>query len=47
MTARSKFTVELDLAVTDPQSPSVLKVQQVINGETQEYNVQEDVRNAI
>jgi hypothetical protein len=33
--------------VKDPHSPSVLKVQRVINGETQEYNVQEDIENAI
>jgi len=33
--------------VKDPHSPSVLKVQQVINGETKEYIVQEDVENAI
>jgi hypothetical protein len=33
--------------VKDPHSPSVLKVQQVINGETKEYIIQEDVENAI
>jgi hypothetical protein len=33
--------------VKDPQSPSVLKVQQVINGKTHKYKVQEDVENAI
>ncbi len=33
--------------VKDPHSPSVLKVQRVINGEIQEYKVQEDVENAI
>jgi hypothetical protein len=33
--------------VRDPQSPSVLKVQCVINGKIQEYEVQEDVKNAI
>ena len=33
--------------VKDPHSPSVLKVQRVINGETKEYIVQEDVENAI
>jgi hypothetical protein len=33
--------------VKDPQSPSVLKVQQVINGEPHEYEVQEDIENAI
>jgi hypothetical protein len=33
--------------VKDPQSPSVLKVQQVTNGKTHEYKVQEDVKNAI
>jgi hypothetical protein len=31
----------------DPQSPSVLKVQRVINGKVKEYEVQEDVKNAI
>ncbi len=33
--------------VKDPQTPSVLKVQQVINGKTHEYKVQKDVENAI
>ncbi len=33
--------------VEDPQSPSVLKVQRVINGEVKEYKVQEDVKNSI
>jgi hypothetical protein len=33
--------------VKDLHSPSVLKVQRVIKGETQEYEVQEDVENAI
>jgi hypothetical protein len=33
--------------VKDHQSPSILKVQQVINGEPHEYNVQEDIENAI
>jgi hypothetical protein len=33
--------------VRDPQSPSILKVHSVINGETQEYEIQEDVKNAI
>jgi hypothetical protein len=33
--------------VKDPHSPSVLKVQRVINGMTQEYNVQEDFENTI
>jgi hypothetical protein len=33
--------------VKDPHSPSVLKVQRVVEGETQEYEVQEDVENAI
>jgi hypothetical protein len=33
--------------VKDPQSPSVLKVQRVINGEPHEYEVQEDIENAI
>jgi hypothetical protein len=33
--------------VRDPQSPSVFKVQHVINGETQEYEIQEDVENTI
>jgi hypothetical protein len=33
--------------VKDPHSPSVLKVQRVINNEVQEYEVQEDVENAI
>ncbi len=31
----------------DPQSPSILKVQRVINGEVQEYKTQEDIKNAI
>jgi hypothetical protein len=34
-------------SVKDPHSPSVLKVQRVIEGEIQEYEVQEDVKNAI
>jgi hypothetical protein len=33
--------------VKDPHSSSVLKVQRVIEGKTQEYEVQEDVENAI
>ena len=33
--------------VKDPQSPSVIKVQLVINGKTHKYKVQEDVENAI
>jgi hypothetical protein len=33
--------------VKDPHSPNVLKVQRVINGKIQEYEVQEDVKNAI
>jgi hypothetical protein len=33
--------------VKDPCSPSVLKVQRVVKGETQEYMVQEDVEQAI
>ncbi len=33
--------------VKDPHSPSILKVQRVINGETKKYIVQEDVENAI
>jgi hypothetical protein len=33
--------------VRDPQSPSVLKVQRVINREVQEYKTQEEVKNAI
>jgi hypothetical protein len=33
--------------VKDPHSPSVFKVQRVINGETKEYIIQEDVENAI
>ncbi len=33
--------------VKDPHSPSVLKVQRVVKGKTQEYEVQEDVENAI
>jgi hypothetical protein len=33
--------------VKDPHSQSVLKVQRVIEGKTQEYEVQEDVKNAI
>jgi hypothetical protein len=33
--------------VKDPHSPSVLKVQRVINGDMQEYEVQEDVKNVI
>jgi hypothetical protein len=34
-------------SVKDPHSPSVLKVQRVIKSETQEYEVQEDIENAI
>jgi hypothetical protein len=33
--------------VKDPHSPSVLKVQRVLDGETREYVVQKDVENAI
>ncbi len=33
--------------VKDPHSPSVLKVQRVMNGEIKEYEIQEDVKNAI
>jgi hypothetical protein len=33
--------------VIDLQSPSVLKVQHVINSKTQEYEIQEDIKNAI
>jgi hypothetical protein len=33
--------------VKDPHSPSVLKVQHVTNGEIKEYEIQEDVKNAI
>ena len=33
--------------VKNPHSPSVLKVQRVIEGKTQEYEVQEEVKNAI
>jgi len=33
--------------VKDPHSPSVLKVQRVIDGETKDYSIQEDVENAI
>ncbi len=33
--------------VKDPHSPSVLKVQQVLDGETKEYIIQEKVENEI
>ncbi len=33
--------------VMDPHSPSVLRVQQVVNGEVKEYIVQEDIEQAI
>ncbi len=33
--------------VKDPHSPNILKVQRVINDDVQEYEVQEDVENAI
>jgi hypothetical protein len=33
--------------VKDPHSPSVLKVQRLVEGKTKEYEVQEDVENAI
>jgi len=33
--------------VKDPHSPSVLKVQRVVEGKTEEYTVQEDVEQAI
>ncbi len=33
--------------VKDPHSPSVHKVQQVLDGETKEYIIQEDMENAI
>ncbi len=31
----------------DPNSPSVLRVQRVVNGEVKEYTMQEDVEQAI
>jgi hypothetical protein len=33
--------------VKDPHSPSVLKVQRVVEGEIKEYTVQEDIEKAI
>ncbi len=33
--------------VKDPCSPSVLRVQRVVNGEVKDYNVQEDIEQAI
>jgi len=33
--------------VKDPHNPSVLKVQLVLDGETKNYSIQEDVENAI
>jgi hypothetical protein len=33
--------------VKDPLSPSVLRVQRVVNGEVKEYIVQEDIKQAI
>ncbi len=33
--------------VKDPHSPSVLKVQRVLGGDTKEYTIQEDIENAI
>jgi hypothetical protein len=33
--------------IKDPHSPSMLKVQRVLDGETKEYVIQEDVENAI
>jgi hypothetical protein len=33
--------------VKDPQSPSVLRVQRVVNGKVKEYVVQEDMEQAI
>ncbi len=33
--------------VKDPLSPSILRVQRVVNGEVKEYIVQEDVEQAI
>jgi hypothetical protein len=33
--------------VKDPHSPSVLKVQRVLGGDTKEYTIQEDVKNTI
>jgi hypothetical protein len=33
--------------VKDPHSPSILKVQRFMNGEIKEYEIQEDVKNAI
>ncbi len=33
--------------VKDPHSPSVLKVQRVVEGEIKEYTVQEDIEQAI
>jgi hypothetical protein len=33
--------------VKDPHSPSVLRVQRVVNGEVKEYIIQEDVKQAI
>jgi hypothetical protein len=37
----------INWTVKDPQSPSVLKVQRVINGKVKEYKVQEEDENAI
>jgi hypothetical protein len=33
--------------VKDPHSPSILRVQRIIDGEVEEYTVQEDVEQAI
>jgi hypothetical protein len=33
--------------VTNPHSPSILRVQRIIDGEVKEYTVQEDVEQAI
>jgi hypothetical protein len=33
--------------VKDPCSPSILKVQRVIDGKIQEYDIQEDIKNTI
>ncbi len=33
--------------VKDPHSPSILRVQRIIEGEVREYTVQEDVEQAI
>ena len=44
---RMWYLIKIKRTVIDPHSPSVLKVQRVVEGEIKEYTVQEDVEKAI